>query len=59
MKFKKNYEWDREKKIHKVEKGTKVDKHKKTLYNAFDEEDLDYDIEHHQEQVVTSSTNIN
>ena len=33
MTYKKNMEWDREKKIHKVVKGSKVDKHRKTIYN--------------------------
>ena len=38
---KKSYEFDREKKLHKVNKGTdKVAKYKKSIYNMLSEQDL-------------------
>jgi hypothetical protein len=40
---KKSYEFDREKKLHKVNKGTdKVAKYKKSIYNMLSEDDSDY-----------------
>ena len=43
----KSSDWDREKKVHKVEKGTnKAGKHRKSIYNMlseYDEELLDDD----------------
>lgn len=48
MKTKSN-DWDREKKIKKVLKGTdKVGKHRKSIYNVlsdFDEDELEFDSE--------------
>lgn len=45
MKHYKNYDFDREKKIHKVVKGNKVAKHKKMLYNYEVDEDFDDDLD--------------
>lgn len=57
MKFKKSYDWDREKKIHKVEKGNSVDKHKKPIYNYYDDDDDLYDeYEKHLDEVDTFNT---
>ena len=43
----KSSDWDREKKIHKVVKGTnKVGKHRKSIYNMlsdYDEDDIVFD----------------
>ena len=36
-------EWDREKKIHKVVKGSKVEKHRKYIYNMLYEIESDND----------------
>ena len=41
MTYKKNMEWDREKKIHKVVKGSKVEKHRKYIYNMLSEIESD------------------
>ncbi|NBU53434.1 MAG: hypothetical protein EBS33_03565 [Alphaproteobacteria bacterium] len=43
MTYKKNMDWDREKKIHKVIKGSKVDKHRKFIYNTLSNKSLDND----------------
>lgn len=60
MKRFKNYDFDREKKIHKVDKGNKVAKYKKPIYNyAVDEDfddDLNNDYETHPDEVDTSNT---
>lgn len=58
MKRFKSYEFDREKKIHKVEKGSGV-KHKKSIYNyEVDEEvDLEYNDEKYLDEVDTKDTN--
>lgn len=44
-----NNDWDREKKIRKVEKGTnKAGKHRKNIYNMlsdFNEDELEFDSE--------------
>ena len=57
MKFKKSYDWDREKKIHRVEKGNNVDKHKKPLYNYdVDEDDLYDEYETDLDEVDTFNT---
>ena len=47
MKNRKASEWDFDKKIRRVEKGTnKVDKYRKSIYNMLSEEDLEsYDDE--------------
>ena len=40
---KKTYQTDREKKLHRVNKGTDtVAKHKKSIYNMLSEDDSDY-----------------
>lgn len=43
----KSSDWDREKKIHKVVKGTdKIDKHRKSIYNMlsrYEEDDFVFD----------------
>ena len=40
----KSSDWDREKKVHKVEKGTnKAGKHRKSIYNMLSEEEDDFD----------------
>lgn len=36
-----NDSWDREKKIHKVVKGNKVGKHRKSIYNMLEDEEED------------------
>lgn len=46
MKRYKDNDWDREKKIHKVQKSNKVAKHKKSFYNYQSEEDSDDVLEH-------------
>ena len=56
MKRFKDSDFDREKKLHKIVKGNKVDKHKKTIYNYVDEE-LDDDIGEQYLDEVESSTN--
>lgn len=35
-------EWDREKKIRKIDKSNKVVKHRKIVYDYDDEDDFDY-----------------
>ena len=37
-------DWDREKKIHKVVKGSKVDKHRKYIYNMLSDVESDNDV---------------
>ena len=44
MTYKKNMDWDREKKIHKVVKGSKVDKHRKYIYNMLSDVESDNDV---------------
>lgn len=40
----KSSDWDREKKVHRVEKGTnKAGKHRKSIYNMLSEEEDDFD----------------
>ena len=46
----KGNEWDREKKIRKVEKSNRVVKHRKTVYNYDSEEDLDEEFEQYRDQ---------
>lgn len=36
------HEWDREKKIRKIDKSNKVVKHRKIVYDYDDEDDFDY-----------------
>lgn len=57
MKFKKTYERDFDKKIHKVEKSSNVVKHKKPIYNyEVDFEDDRFDAyEKHIDEVDTSN----
>lgn len=45
-------EFDREKKIKKVEKNNKVVKHRKNIYNYDVEDDLDDDFEQYLDEVV-------
>ena len=45
MSSKKTQDWDREKKIHKILKGTdKVAKHRKSLYNMLSDPDESDDV---------------
>jgi hypothetical protein len=44
-------EFDREKKIKKVEKNNKVVKHRKNIYNYDVEDDLDDDFEQYLDEV--------
>lgn len=52
----KDNDFDREKKLHKVVKSNKVVKHKKSIYNMLDEDDLDYDAELELEDEDTPDT---
>jgi hypothetical protein len=45
MKHFKSYDFDREKKIHKVVKSNRVVKHKKMLYTYEVDEDFDNDLD--------------
>lgn len=45
-------EFDREKKIKKVEKNNKVVKHRKNIYNYDVEDDLDDDFEQYLDEVM-------
>lgn len=55
-KFKYN-DFDREKKMHRVEKGNRVVKHRKSIYNyEVDDEDELFDDEKHLDEVDTSNT---
>lgn len=42
----KDNEWDREKKIHKVQKSNKVAKHRKNVYNYHSEDESEDDVEY-------------
>ena len=46
MKHYRDRDTDREKKIHKVQKGNKVAKHRKNIYDYQSEDDSDDDIEY-------------
>lgn len=46
MKHYRDRDTDREKKIHKVQKGNKVAKHRKNIYDYHSEDDSDDDIEY-------------
>ena len=49
MKKQKFFEYDREKKIHRVEKGNKVAKYKKSIYNyEVDDEELGDESDLHE-----------
>ena len=55
-KFKYN-DFDREKKLHRVEKSNRVVKHRKNIYNyEVDDEDDLFDDEKHLDEVDTSTT---
>lgn len=58
MKKFKNYDFDREKKMHRVDKGNRVVKHRKAIYNyeVDDENDLYEEIEEDLYEVDTSNT---
>lgn len=57
MKRFKEHDFDREKKFHRVVKGNKVDKHKKTIYNYIDDDgDLDYESD---EELLDETNNTN
>ena len=58
MKKFKNYDFDREKKMHRVEKGNKVVKHRKAIYNydVDNEDDLYEEADEHLNEVDTSNT---
>lgn len=51
MKDRSYKDFDREKKIKKVEKSSKVVKHRKNIYNYMDEDELDDDVEQYLDEV--------
>ena len=52
MKLKNYQDFDREKKIKKVEKNSKVAKHRKNVYNYDYEDDLDYTEQYQEEETI-------
>ena len=58
MKKFKNYDFDREKKMHRVEKSNRVVKHRKAIYNyeVDDEDELNEEADEHLNEVDTSNT---
>ena len=58
MKKFKNYDFEREKKMHRVEKSNRVVKHRKAIYNyeVDDEDDLYEEFDEHLDEVDTSNT---
>ena len=52
MKNRRASEWDFEKKIRRVEKGTKkVDKYRKSLYNMLSDEDTYYEESFYEDEI--------
>lgn len=52
----KDYDFDREKKLHKVVKTNNVVKHKKSIYDMLDEDELDDDeLELYEEDTDTDT----
>ena len=58
MKYKKTYERDFDKKIHKIDKSNRVVKHRKTLYNYEVDEDFLDDLEDEKQIDEVDTSNI-
>ena len=53
----KDFDYDREKKLHKVVKNSNVVKHRKSIYDMLDEDELDDDeLELYEEDTDTDTS---
>ena len=52
----KDFDYDREKKLHKVVKSNKVVKHRKSIYDMLDEDELDDDEQELYEEDTDTNT---